>query len=49
MRKRCPDREMKTLEALLFAAGEPVSLREMMRVLGLDEKQTERLDPEDFL
>ena len=43
MRKRCPDREMKTLEALLFAAGEPVSLREMMRVLGLDEKQTERL------
>ena len=43
MKKRCPGKEMKTLEALLFASGEPVSLREMMRVLGLDEKQTERL------
>ena len=43
MKKRCPARELKTLEALLFASGEPVSLREMMRVLELDEKQTERL------
>jgi segregation and condensation protein B len=43
MKKRCPGKEMKTLEALLFASGEPVSLREMVRVLGLDEKQTERL------
>ena len=43
MKKRCPGKEMKPLEALLFASGEPVSLREMMRVLGLDEKQTERL------
>ena len=43
MKKRCPGKEMKTLEALLFASGEPVSLREMMRVLGLEEKQTERL------
>ncbi len=43
MKKRCPGREMKTLEALLFASGEPVSLREMVRVLGLEEKQTERL------
>ena len=43
MKKRCPGQELKTLEALLFASGEPVSLREMMRVLNLDEKQVERL------
>ena len=43
MKKRCPDRELKTLEALLFASGEPVSLRDIMRVLKLDEAKTERL------
>ncbi len=43
MIRRCPAKELKTLEALLFASGESVSLREMAKVLPLDEKTLDRL------
>ena len=38
MKKRCPRREINTLEALLFASGEPVSARDMAKVLQLPEE-----------
>lgn len=47
MEKRCPAKEYRILEALLFAAGEPVTPASMSKVLGLTEaecrKMTERL------
>lgn len=43
MEKRCPKREYRTLEALLFAAGEPVSVSNMSKVLGLTEGECRRL------
>lgn len=38
MKKRCPRREINTLEALLFASGEPVSAKDMAKVLQLPEE-----------
>ena len=38
MKKRCPRREINTLEALLFASGEPVSAKDMAKVLSLPEE-----------
>ena len=43
MEKRCPKREYRTLETLLFAAGEPVSVSNMSKVLGLTEGECRRL------
>ena len=43
MEKRCPKREYRTLEALLFAAGEPVPVSNMGKVLGLSEGECRRL------
>ena len=43
MEKRCPKREYRTLEALLFAAGEPVPVSNMSKVLGLSESECRRL------
>ena len=43
MEKRCPKREYRTLEALLFAAGEPVPVSNMSKVLGLTEGECRRL------
>ncbi len=39
MDKRCPSRESRVLEALLFAAGEPVALSAMSKVLALPQAQ----------
>ena len=35
MEKRCPKREFRTLEALLFAAGEPVPVSNISRICSL--------------
>ena len=43
MKKRCPARELRTMEALLFASGEPVGVRDAAKVLGLEEKACEKL------
>ena len=38
MEKRFPRRELSTIEALLFAAGESISSRDIARAVGLSEK-----------
>lgn len=38
MIKRDPSREMHTMEALLFASGEPVALKDLAKGLGLEVK-----------
>ena len=43
MEKRCPRREIEVIRALLFASGEPVSLKDMSKVLGLSREDCERL------
>lgn len=43
MEKRCLTKEYRVLEALLFAAGEPVSPADMSKVLGLTEVQCRRM------
>lgn len=43
MEKRCPTQEYNTLEALLFAAGEPVSTAAMSKVLGRSESECRRM------
>ncbi|MBO6157971.1 MAG: SMC-Scp complex subunit ScpB [Firmicutes bacterium] len=43
MEKRSPRHELDTLEALLFASGEPISLRDISKVLALPEKACEKL------
>lgn len=43
MEKRCPKREFRTLEALLFAAGEPVPVSNMSKVLGLTEGECRQM------
>ena len=43
MEKRCPRREINVLEALLFASGEPVLVKDMAKVLSLSEKESLQL------
>jgi len=43
LEKRCPRREIEVIRALLFASGEPVSLKDMSKVLGISRENCERL------
>ena len=43
MEKRCPRREIEVIRALLFASGEPVSLKDMSKVLSLPKEICEKL------
>lgn len=43
MEKRCPRRELELTRALIFASGEPVSLKDLAKVLALSEKEALQL------
>ncbi|MCF0135890.1 MAG: SMC-Scp complex subunit ScpB [Lachnospiraceae bacterium] len=43
MEKRCPARNRNIAEALLFAAGEPVSRKDLAKVLGVSEQEAESI------
>ena len=43
MEKRCPRREINLIEALLFASGEPITAKEVTKVLSLPEEDCEKL------
>lgn len=43
MERRCPSRERKICEALLFASGEPVALKDIAKVLELSKQETEKI------